>query len=77
MGRERFYMKNDIKINGRVCPHCGKTYYEPPALSRTDNKTLICSECGVHEALNSLGIDEAEQESIIATMHRYREKTED
>ena len=77
MGREKFYMKNDIKINGRVCPHCGKTYYEPPALSRDDNESLICADCGVREALSSLGIDEAEQESIIATMRRYRDKTED
>ena len=70
-------MKNDIKINGRICPRCGKTYYEPPALSRVDNESLICADCGVREALSSLGIDESEQESIIATMHRYREKTED
>ena len=37
-------MKDEIIDNGRICPLCGKTYYEPPALSRTDNKTLICSE---------------------------------
>ena len=70
-------MKEEIINNGRICPLCGKTYHEPPALSRTDNETLICSDCSVKEALSSLGIDEAEQESIIATMHRYRDKTED
>ena len=37
-------MKDEIIDNGRICPLCGKTYYEPPALSRTDNKTLICSD---------------------------------
>ncbi len=35
----------------RTCPKCGKEYTEHPALSRTDNKTEICPECGVREAL--------------------------
>lgn len=35
----------------RVCPRCGKMYTDPPALSRIDNETEICSECGVQEAL--------------------------
>lgn len=35
----------------RVCPSCGKVYYEHPALSRKDNKTLICPACGQKEAL--------------------------
>lgn len=40
----------DIEI--RVCPKCGKIYKDYPALSRRDNKTLICSNCGVQEALD-------------------------
>lgn len=35
----------------RVCPSCGLIYNEPPALSRKDNKTYICSMCGLFEAL--------------------------
>ena len=35
----------------RVCPFCGQPYSEYPALSRTDNKTEICSDCGTLEAL--------------------------
>lgn len=35
---------------GRICPNCGKEYFEPPALSR-DGKTVICSDCGMQEAL--------------------------
>lgn len=35
----------------RVCPVCGKEYNEYPAISRKDNKTEICSLCGVAEAL--------------------------
>ncbi len=34
-----------------VCPNCGHEYEEHPAISRKDNKTKICSNCGVKEAL--------------------------
>ena len=35
-----------------ICPRCKKrTYYKYPALSRRDNKTEICSECGNAEAM--------------------------
>tara|TARA_R110000824_G_scaffold128260_1_gene289034 strand:- start:40 stop:444 length:405 start_codon:yes stop_codon:yes gene_type:complete len=33
------------------CPSCMKIYYGYPALSRKDNKTEICSDCGTAEAL--------------------------
>ena len=62
-------MKEDI-LRIRICPKCGKRYTEHPALSRTDNETLICPDCGTREALATLGIDEAEQEEIIETIHR-------
>ena len=35
----------------RTCPMCGKEYDGYPALSRKDNKTEICSDCGMVEAL--------------------------
>ena len=34
-----------------TCPICGRQYFGYPALSRTDNKTLICPDCGVAEAI--------------------------
>ncbi|MCK5296357.1 MAG: hypothetical protein KAJ75_05675 [Alphaproteobacteria bacterium] len=34
----------------KVCPSCGLRYTGFPALSRRDNKTEICSACGVKEA---------------------------
>ena len=37
-----------------VCPICHKNYFEPPALSRKDNKTEICPNCGIKEALEIL-----------------------
>lgn len=54
----------------RVCPLCGATYTEPPALSRTDNETLICPDCGTRQALASIGIQASEQEQILQIIHR-------
>lgn len=53
----------------RICPLCGETYAEPPALSRTDNETLICPDCGIRQALESIGISDEEQEKIISIIH--------
>jgi hypothetical protein len=38
-----------------ICPKCKKEFTGYPALSRIDNKTEICSECGIKEALESFG----------------------
>lgn len=38
----------------RICPVCGNYYDGYPALSRKDNKTEICTECGMSEAVASL-----------------------
>lgn len=54
----------------RICPKCGKAYGGAPALSRKDNKTLICPDCGTRESLESIGVDREEQEKILATIHR-------
>lgn len=32
-----------------VCPSCNKEYNEPIAISRRDNKTYICSNCGIEK----------------------------
>lgn len=58
------------EIMNRTCPVCGREYLEVPALSRIDNTTLICPDCGVREALNSIGVAEAEQEEILGILHR-------
>lgn len=34
-----------------VCPKCNKIYKERPAISRRDNMTEICPNCGISEAL--------------------------
>ncbi len=56
----------------RVCPLCGKAYAAPPALSRTDNETLICPDCGIRQALESIGISTEEQDKILSIIHRTR-----
>ena len=38
----------------RICSVCGRSYTDPPALSRRDNKTDICPECGMREALAAI-----------------------
>lgn len=35
----------------KICLRCGKEYMEYPALSRVDNKSEICSGCGIEEAM--------------------------
>ena len=34
-----------------ICPRCGEKYWAYSAISRRDNKTKICSNCGTIEAL--------------------------
>ena len=58
-------MKENNIIRISVCPRCRQAYHEHPALSRLDNKTLICPDCGTREALDSIGVKPEEQEQII------------
>ena len=46
-------MEEKKNQNKRVCPLCGKEYDGVPALSRKDNETLICPECGTREAIDA------------------------
>ena len=54
----------------QICPRCGARYARTPALSRKDNQTFICPDCGTREALASMGVSREEQEEIIKTIHR-------
>ena len=40
----------------KICPICGNPYTGHPALSRTDDKTEICPDCGIRQSLQSIGI---------------------
>lgn len=39
------------KTKSNLCPYCKQPIIGYPAISRVDNKTEICSHCGVAEAL--------------------------
>lgn len=54
----------------RICLRCGQHYTGHPALSRADGQTPLCPDCGAREALESIGVDVAEQELILQAMHR-------
>lgn len=38
-------------MKNKICPKCHQYYNGYPAISREDNKTEICPECGTREAL--------------------------
>ena len=40
------------------CPKCKKNFDRLLAVSRIDNKTMICDDCGVREALDAAGLPE-------------------
>ena len=48
-----------------------RAYRGRPALSRKDNRTLVCEDCGTRDALESIGIGREEQDLILAAIHRY------
>ena len=47
-------MKDNV-IRMAVCPLCGRTYHGAPALSREDNETLICPDCGTRSEERRVG----------------------
>ena len=54
------------------CPICGQEYTGAPALSRTDNQTLICPDCGTRQALAAIGVTDTD--AVIARIHEYDER---
>ena len=60
---------NTDKNESKVCPLCGRTYTEVPALSRKDNTMLICPDCGTRESLEAIGISPEEQEKVLEIIH--------
>jgi predicted RNA-binding Zn-ribbon protein involved in translation (DUF1610 family) len=42
--------------SAEACPFCGRIIRGYPAISRRDNKTRICSDCGVREAFVDAGL---------------------
>ena len=59
----------DNLVQLHTCPRCGEVYSRHGAVSRADNLTVICPDCGTREALESIGVDEKEQEKILKIIH--------
>ena len=59
----------DCDLRIAVCPLCSNAYRGVPALSRTDNKTPICPDCGTRQALAGIGVSREEQERILRIIH--------
>lgn len=56
----------------RKCPLCGKTYTDIPALSRADNVTLICPDCGTRQALQDFGVWGEDADRILGLIHNAK-----
>ena len=63
-------------IRTAICPKCGQVYTDAPALSREDNLTSICPDCGIREALAYLDLPMDEQEKILEVIHQHRAEME-
>ena len=56
------------EVKTRICPKCGRSYQGYPALSRVDNRTEICTGCGILEALEDAGTDPWDRKEILVRM---------
>lgn len=65
----------DNLVQLRTCPRCGGVYSGHGAVSRADNLTVICPDCGTREALQSIDVNEKEQDKeqdkIIYIIHKH------
>ena len=57
----------------RTCPVCGRTYTEPPAISRRSKCIEICPECGMREAIEDWNRDQEERTETHARDTIYRQ----
>ena len=62
-------MKTAEPIEERICPKCGLSYTGIPAASRDAKYDCICPDCGVREAVESIGVPQSEQEKILDIVH--------
>ena len=65
------------RMDMQACPRCGQPLTGHPALSRVDNETLICPDCGTREALESMGMSKEGQDTIIEAIHRTLREVKD
>jgi hypothetical protein len=61
----------------RTCPRCHRCYTDHPTLSRRDNATDICPDCGVEEAMIDAGFlksGRAVADAALARDRRFQER---
>ena len=65
------YGEDIVKIvkDEHYCPSCRKVYKGHPALSRKDNKTPICPDCGTIEALETIGASDELKKDVLGAVH--------
>lgn len=68
--------RNKGGFETRICPRCGRSYCDYPAISRADGKTQICPDCGILEALEGADMSQDEKEEIIEAVHTRSGKEE-
>lgn len=49
-------MLDTMRRKIKICPLCNQEIHGYPAISRKDNRTEICSRCGVLEALHDFAL---------------------
>lgn len=62
----------DRCVRIRTCPICHREYKARPALSRIDNTTEICSECGTREALQIVGKTTKEINEVVDLIKKVK-----
>ncbi len=61
-------------MKSNICPKCGRAYQGYPALSRVDNRTEICPDCGIIEALEDAGFATRTRRDIMIGVIKERYK---
>ena len=60
-----------------ICPKCKKEFYDPPAISIEDNKTKICVECVIIEAITIIEPDKKKAQEFINSILGYEKGAEE
>lgn len=60
----------------RSCPRCKAQHLGHPALSRRDEETEICPDCGIAKALQAAGCNTALINDLMAEADEYSEADE-
>lgn len=56
-------------MESRICPVCGNTYTDHPALSRKDGKTMVCPDCGLKESMIAAGFSSEDINKTMSAIH--------